>query len=169
MLVTRSKGSASRRRRARSRGRTAEDRGRQRGQVLRLRTNVEDWVEIDADHPPAIRSKAADGPNPMCWSATGSEALAEAGAVLRSRRLGRGAGGGWRRDVRRGVGRRVLPDGAGERSGGMGGGVRADSGHATAMGGQPKFRTMILRRAASSPSSIAVRSKALSSRRSFCL
>ena len=35
-----------------------------RGQVLRLRTNVEDWVEIDAAHPLRFEKGAADGLKP---------------------------------------------------------------------------------------------------------
>lgn len=35
-----------------------------RGQVLRLRTNVEDWVEIDAEHPLRFEKGAADGLKP---------------------------------------------------------------------------------------------------------
>ena len=35
-----------------------------RGQVLRLRTNVEDWVEIDAAHPLRFEPGASDGLKP---------------------------------------------------------------------------------------------------------
>lgn len=35
-----------------------------RGQVLRLRTSVEDWVEIDAEHPLRFEKGAADGLKP---------------------------------------------------------------------------------------------------------
>jgi uncharacterized protein len=35
-----------------------------RGQVLRLRTNVEDWVEIDADHPLRFEPGASEGLKP---------------------------------------------------------------------------------------------------------
>ena len=35
-----------------------------RGQVLRLRTNVEDWVEIDASHPLRFEGGASDGLKP---------------------------------------------------------------------------------------------------------
>ena len=36
----------------------------ERGQVLRLRTNVEDWVEIDADHPLRFAEGASEGLKP---------------------------------------------------------------------------------------------------------
>ena len=36
----------------------------ERGQVLRLRTNVEDWVEIDADHPLRFEEGASEGLKP---------------------------------------------------------------------------------------------------------
>ncbi len=36
----------------------------ERGQTLRLRTNVEDWVEIDAAHPLRFETGAADGLKP---------------------------------------------------------------------------------------------------------
>ncbi|MDE2363336.1 MAG: DUF1285 domain-containing protein [Hyphomicrobiales bacterium] len=36
----------------------------ERGQVLRLRTNVEDWVEIDADHPLRFEPGASEGLKP---------------------------------------------------------------------------------------------------------
>ena len=36
----------------------------ERGQVLRLRTNVEDWVEIDAAHPLRFEPGASDGLKP---------------------------------------------------------------------------------------------------------
>lgn len=50
----------------------AED---QRGQVLRLRTNVEDWVEIDADHPLRFEKGAADGLKPYVLVRDRLEAL----------------------------------------------------------------------------------------------
>ena len=36
----------------------------ERGQALRLRTNVEDWVEIDADHPLRFEPGASEGLKP---------------------------------------------------------------------------------------------------------
>ena len=47
----------------------------QRGQVLRLRTNVEDWVEIDADHPLRFAEGASEGLKPYVLVRDKLEAL----------------------------------------------------------------------------------------------
>lgn len=47
----------------------------QRGQVLRLRTNVEDWVEIDADHPLRFAEGASEGLKPYVLVRDRLEAL----------------------------------------------------------------------------------------------
>ena len=46
-----------------------------RGQVLRLRTNVEDWVEIDADHPLRFAQGASEGLKPYVLVRDKLEAL----------------------------------------------------------------------------------------------
>ena len=46
-----------------------------RGQVLRLRTNVEDWVEIDADHPLRFEEGASEGLKPYVLVRANLEAL----------------------------------------------------------------------------------------------
>lgn len=46
-----------------------------RGQVLRLRTNVDDWVEIDAAHPLRFEKGAADGLKPYVLVRDRLEAL----------------------------------------------------------------------------------------------
>lgn len=47
----------------------------ERGQVLRLRTNVEDWVEIDADHPLRFEEGASEGLKPYVLVRDRLEAL----------------------------------------------------------------------------------------------
>jgi len=47
----------------------------ERGQVLRLRTNVEDWVEIDADHPLRFEEGASEGLKPYVLVRDKLEAL----------------------------------------------------------------------------------------------
>lgn len=47
----------------------------ERGQVLRLRTNVEDWVEIGADHPLRFEQGASEGLKPYVLVRDKLEAL----------------------------------------------------------------------------------------------
>ncbi|MFV0282029.1 MAG: DUF1285 domain-containing protein [Rhodoblastus sp.] len=47
----------------------------ERGQVLRLRTNVEDWVEIDAAHPLRFETGASEGLKPYVLVRDKLEAL----------------------------------------------------------------------------------------------
>ncbi|MFT4099231.1 MAG: DUF1285 domain-containing protein [Rhodoblastus sp.] len=47
----------------------------ERGQVLRLRTNVEDWVEIDAEHPLRFAPGASEGLKPYVLVRDRLEAL----------------------------------------------------------------------------------------------
>lgn len=47
----------------------------ERGQVLRLRTNVDDWVEIDAAHPLRFAEGASDGLKPYVLVRDSLEAL----------------------------------------------------------------------------------------------
>ena len=47
----------------------------ERGQVLRLRTNVEDWVEIDTDHPLRFAQGASEGLKPYVLVRDRLEAL----------------------------------------------------------------------------------------------